>query len=67
MGLARASCYTKEHIRNLLHAWRKALTAKRIQALCFAAPLAWQSQGGRSSRRFSERQNTCPIDGLSSY
>jgi len=37
-GLARASCSAKEHIRNLLHrAWRNALSAERIQALCSTA------------------------------
>jgi len=37
-GLARASCSTKEHIRHLLHAWRKALSAERIQAPCSTVP-----------------------------
>ena len=32
-GLARASCSTKEHIRHLLHVWRKALSAERIRTL----------------------------------
>jgi len=36
--LARASCSTNEHIGHLLHAWRKALSAGGIQALCSAAP-----------------------------
>jgi len=49
-GLAGASCSTKEHIRHLLHAWRKALSAERIQALCFAAPLGLEIRGGESMR-----------------
>ncbi len=46
-GLARASCSTKEHIRHLLHAWRKALSAERIQALCSTAPPGLAKSGQR--------------------
>ncbi len=47
-ALARANCSTKEHIPHLLHAWRKALSAERIQALCSTAPPGLASQGRES-------------------
>jgi len=56
-GLARASCSTKEHIRNLPHAWRKALSAGRIQALCSttASGLAKSRQRIDAHRRSSRQ------------
>jgi len=56
-GLARASCSAKENIRHLLHAWRKALSAERIQGLFSAAPpgLAKSRQKIDAHRRSSKQ------------
>jgi len=62
-GPARASCSTKENIRYLLHAWRKALSAERIQALCSTAPpgLAKSRQTIDAHRRSSKQIPKEPV------
>ncbi len=62
-GLARASCSTKEHNRHLLHAWRQALSAEGIQALCSTTPpgLAKSRQTIDAHRHSSRRVPEEPV------